>query len=90
MIIISVFFCNGTFVRCRRKLRRDQEGDRSHPRQADYSGHRPVLQGEKVIVSLGSSRRTIQARIYTVRVPAMVRVESLGTYPHYRGDPDCT
>ena len=34
-----------------------------------------------------AGRRTIQARICIVRVPAIVRVKSLGTYPHYRGTP---
>ena len=31
--------------------------------------------------------RTIQARNHIVRVPAIVRVKSLGTYPYYRGHP---
>ena len=34
-----------------------------------------------------AGRRTIQARNHIVRVPAIVRVKSLGTYPHYRGHP---
>ena len=35
----------------------------------------------------GAGRRTYQARIYIGRVPALMRVESLGTYPHYRATP---
>ena len=31
--------------------------------------------------------RIIQAQNHIVRVPAIVRVKSLGTYPHYRGHP---
>ena len=34
-----------------------------------------------------AGRRTIQVRIFVVRVPAIGRVKSLSTYPHYRGTP---
>ena len=44
---------------------------------------RPMLKPSDIANS--APTRTIQARIYIVRVPAIVRVISLGTYPHYRG-----
>ena len=34
-----------------------------------------------------AGKRTIQVRISIVRVPAVVQVKSLGTYPHYRETP---
>lgn len=46
----------------------------------------PALLG--VLITLNSAdRRTTQARINIVRVPAIVRAKSLDTCPHYRGLP---
>ena len=55
-----------------------------HPPCWLYIPH-AVLYPSDIVNSAPS--RTIQARNHIVRVPAIVRVKSLGTYPHYRGHP---
>ena len=44
-----------------------------------------MLKASDIVNSAGT--RTVQARVYIVRVPAVVRIVSPVTYPHYRGTP---